>query len=80
MIRRISRPTCIYITLVRKTYIDVTCLSGDSSGSSSFAATIAVASLCLVVSVVQKEERETKGKNLQSRVFKKKERGVLVPF
>ncbi len=60
MIRRISGPTCIYITLVRKIYIDVTCLSGDSSGGSKIAATIAIA---------QKKEREkdrqreTKGKN-----------------
>lgn len=76
----------MYIILVRKTYIDVTCLSGDSSGGSKIAATIAIASLCSVVSIVQKKEREkdrqreTKGKNLQSRVSKKKERGVLVSF
>jgi hypothetical protein len=48
-----------------KTYIDVTCLSDDT-----FAVTIVVASLCLVVKVAQKEEREkdrqrkTKEKNL----------------
>lgn len=44
-------------------------MSDDSSGDSNFVATIVVASLCWVVSIVQKEEREkdrqreTKGRN-----------------
>ncbi len=48
---------------------------------SSGGSTIAVASLCSVVSIAQKEERKkerqraTKGKKLQSMVSKKKERG-----
>jgi hypothetical protein len=53
-------------------------LCGDGSGGSSFAVTIAVASLCSLVSIVQKEERDNnRQRNENGGPFVKQEFEVL---